>query len=172
MIEFAADLQCQKYVWLQLSWYASLDNFLWYVKLSIQNIQLKIQHKPFKINGKPRKIYSDNYPTLTKQLELIFITNQVLIDNFLIKFLFKSVYKRNARLSRSKVHQSMLVKEAASKFSERRSGWIERRFSISSSSSLKGSSSSASAAFWLSLDSRLLATIHKSFRHYCIQSCN
>ena len=159
MIEFAADLQCQKYVALQLNWYTLLENFLWYVKSSIQNIQLKIQHKPFKINGKPRKIYPDNYPALTKQLELIFITKQVLIDNFFIK-------------SCSKVHQSMLVKEAASKFSERRSGWIDCRFSIPSSNSLKGSSSSARAAFWRLLDFRLLATIHKSFRHYCIQSCN
>ena len=42
--------------------------------------------------------------TLTKQFELLFITKQVLIDNFFTTFLFKSAYKRNTRLSYSKVH--------------------------------------------------------------------
>ena len=83
LIEFTRDLQCQKYIALQRSCYNLLENFLWYVKLNNQNIQLKIQHKSLKINGKPRKIYPDNYPTLTKQFELLFITKQVLIENFL-----------------------------------------------------------------------------------------
>ena len=51
-------------------------------------MQLKIQHKSFKINGKPRKIYPDNYPTLTIQFELFFITKQMLIENFLPNFFF------------------------------------------------------------------------------------
>ena len=88
-----------KYIALQRSWYNFLENFLRYVKLNNPSIHLKIQHKSLKINGKPRIIYPDNYPTLTKQFELLSITKQVLIENFFNKFLLQFVYKRNTRLS-------------------------------------------------------------------------
>ena len=78
MIEFARDLRCQKYVALQHSRYNLLENFLWYVKLNRQNIQLKTQQKSLKINGKQRKIYPDNYPTLVEQFKLLLITKQVI----------------------------------------------------------------------------------------------
>ena len=52
-----------------------------------------MQYKSLRINGKPRKIYPDNYPTLTKQFKLLFITKQVPIDNFFTKFFFQPVYK-------------------------------------------------------------------------------
>ena len=103
MIGFARDLRCQKYIALQRSWYDSLEKLLWFAKLSNHNVQLKIQHKSLRLNGKPRKIYPDNYQTLTKQFKLLFITKQVPIDNFFTNFLFQFVYKRNAPLSCSKV---------------------------------------------------------------------
>ena len=62
------------------------------------------RQKLLKINKKQRKTYPDSYPTLTKEFEILFITKQVLIENFFTKFLFQSVYKRNARLLYFKAH--------------------------------------------------------------------
>ena len=52
----------------------------------------------------------------------------------------------------AKTSASTSVTKASSIFSETRSGWMERRFSVSFSSSLKGFSSSAMAAFCRSID--------------------
>ena len=74
-------------------------------------MQLKTQHRSLKIKRNPPQkkkyiyIYPDNYPTLTIQFELLFITKQTLVENFL-SFFF-NVYKRNTRPSRSKVQRKM-----------------------------------------------------------------
>ena len=56
-------------------------------------MQLKTQHGSLKIKRTPPPpkkkniyIYPDNYPTLTIQFELLFITKQTLVENFLSFF--------------------------------------------------------------------------------------